>query len=141
MTEQDIDEQDVWEALQALLVVTDLGKNVYDYGEVPGESGNPGDLPDTYVVLSVERRYVPPSSSGGTNVTGWRASARYVDTNPVNARRAGALVRRGFEISRGRGRSITVAGITSTPIAHESTRSVGPDSGRYSGLSQWTLAL
>lgn len=135
------DEQDVWDALKALLVATNLGADVYDYGKVPGADGNAGSLPDVYALLSVERRYVEPRQAGGTSVTGWRASVRYVGTSAHNARVIGGWVRDAFEVSPGRGKKVTVGGIESTPITHETTSSVEPDDGRYSGLSQWTLAL
>lgn len=135
-------EQDVWDAIAALLKATPLGQDVYEYGGVPGETGNPGVLPAQFVLLSVERRYVEPRQAGGTSVTGWRASIRYVGSiTASNARLLGEWVRQAFETSPGRGKRITVDGVTSTPIAHETTSSVEPDDGMYSGLSSWTLAL
>jgi hypothetical protein len=50
-------------------------------------------------------------------------------------------VSNGFELAPGRGKKITVNGEESTPIVHESTQAVAADGDRYSGLSQWTLAL
>lgn len=134
------DEQDVWSALKALLVTSPLGDDVYDYGEVPGVDGNPGQTPEAYTLLSIERRHVP-TNNGRTSVTGWRSSIRYVATTAEDARLVGGWVRAAFEISPGRGRRLSVSGATSTPITHESTIAVTPDGDRYSGLSQWTLAL
>lgn len=136
-----MNEDDVWEALRALLTASDLGEDVYDYGKVPGESGVGGQLPGTFAVLSVERRYVPPTQSGGTNVTGWRASVRYVSTTATNARRVGGWVRGAFETSPGRGSRLVVEGVRSTAITHEVTTAVAPDEGRFSGLQQYTFAL
>lgn len=131
----------VWNAMKALLTASPLGDDVYAYGEVPGETGNDGVLPDAFVLLSLQRRYVEPREAGRTTITGWRASVRYVDTTAVNARRVGGWVSTAFETRPGYGRRITVNGVESTPITHESTTDVSPDDGRYSGLSHWTFAL
>jgi hypothetical protein len=136
-----VNEQDVWSALRDLLTYTSLGDNVYDYGKVPGQSGNPGELPTKFALLSVARRYVPPNRSGGTTVTGYRASVRFVGSSPVNARIIGGWVREAFESQPGRGKRITLAGVKSTVITHETTTEVEPDDGMYSGVTTYTLAL
>lgn len=136
-----MNEDDVWEALRDLLTASELGEHVYDYGKVPGENGVTGQQPATFAVLSVERRYVEPRQSGGTSVTGWRASVRYVSTTATNARRVGGWVRGAFETSPGRGRRVVVAGVNSTALTHEVTAAVAPDEGRFSGLQQYTFAL
>jgi len=135
------DEQAQWDALKALLTAGEIGDHVYDFGRVPGEKDVPGDTPDAFVLLSVERRYVAPNRAGGTDRTGWRVSCRFVDTSAANARLVGGWVRAALESTPGRGRRITVNGVTSTPITHETTSAVEADDGRYSGLSQWTYAL
>lgn len=134
-------EDDVWNAAKALLAETPLDSDVYDYGKVSGEPGNGSKLPNAFALLSVERRYVLPNRQGGTAVTGWRVSVRFVGTTAANARRIGGWVRDAFESTPGRGKRLTVLGVESTPVTHESTTAVEPDDGRYSGLSQWTFAL
>lgn len=134
-------EQECWDALAALLGETELGDHVYDYGTVPGEDGVPGQLPDFYAVLSIERRPVPASKANGTNRTGWRLTVRYVDKYAANARLVGSWVRAAFESTPGHGKRIAVGGVQSTPLTHETTQAVGPDDGRFSGSVTYTLAL
>jgi hypothetical protein len=134
-------DQEHWSALAALLHGTDLGSDVYDYGKVPGADGNDGVLPDAFALLYIERRYVPPTRAGGTDRTGYRASVRFVGTTTPNARVIGGWVSSAFEISPGRGKRITVGGVDSTPLTHESTTAVEKDDGRFSGLVVYTYAL
>jgi hypothetical protein len=134
-------EQDVWLVLSALLTATPLDSAVYDYGKVPGESGNAGQLPTAFALLSIERRYVAPNRSGGTDRTGYRVSVRFVADTAFNARIVGGWVRDGLESTPGRGKRITVGGVESTPLTHESTTAVEKDEDRFSGLVTYTLAL
>lgn len=137
----DIDEQAQWDALKELLVATDLGDHVYDYGQVPGTNSNAGQVPTTHLLLQVERRYAPPNKANGTDRSGWRATARCVGSTPANARLVMQWVRQAFEPVIGHGVLLTIDGATSTPITHESTNSVAPDDRMYSGSSQWTWAF
>ena len=132
------DEQEVWDALAALLKATSLGDDVYDYGDVPGEDGNLGVVPPAFALLSVARRYVTADRSGATSVTGYRATVRFVGTSAVNARTIGGWVRSAFEVTPGRGKRVTVSG-QSARIKFESANDVEPDNGRYSGLLIYTL--
>ncbi|HEY0891236.1 MAG TPA: hypothetical protein VGE38_16665 [Nocardioides sp.] len=136
-------DDEVWEAVKALLLTAPgfKGQHVYDDDEVPGSNGNPGTLPPAFAVLSVERRYVPPNRQGGTARVGYRAAVRHVGTTATNARRVGKWVQDALESSPGRGKKITVGGVKSTAITHESTNAVAKDGTEHSGLSQWTLAL
>lgn len=124
-----------WGAIKALLTPT-VGANIFDYGKVPGADGNSGTLPTTYVLLTVERRHVDPTTAGRSAVTGWRVSCRFVGNSTPNARAVGNWVTAALNEQR-----LTVGGLTSTPITHESTTAVESDDGMYSGLSQWTYAL
>lgn len=124
-----------WDAIKALLTASPLGDHAYDFGKVPGADGNSGTLPTTYVLLTVERRYAAPNN-GRSAVTGWRVSCRFVGTTSPNARAVGNWVTAALNEAR-----VTVGGVQSTPITHESTNSVEPDDGMYSGLSQWIYAL
>ena len=47
---------------------------VYEYGEVPGESGITGTLPPIFVLPSIERRYAAPDRNGRSGRSGWRLS-------------------------------------------------------------------
>lgn len=136
-----IDEQAIWDALEALLAAGDLSGRVYDYGDVPGEKGNDGTLPDYFALLSVSRRYAEPNKPAGTGRTGWRISVQYVDRSTANARLIGRWVRDAFETTPGYGKRITVDGMRSTPLTHETTRAVEPDEDRFSGSVTYTFAL
>jgi hypothetical protein len=133
--------QEHWDALAALLKASNLGDDVYDYGQVPGADGNDGVMPTAFVLLHIDRRYVPPTRAGGTDRTGYRASVRFVGTTAHNARVIGGWVNDAFEVTPGRGKRITVGGVDSTPLTHESTTAVESDDGRYSGLVAYTYAL
>lgn len=124
-----------WEAVKGLLTTSPLGADVYDYGEVPGADGAAGDLPAAFVLLTVERRYVPPNN-GRSAVTGWRITTRHTGSTPANARLVGSWVTTALNEVR-----LTVDGVQSTPITHESTTAVEKDDGMFSGLSSWTYAL
>jgi hypothetical protein len=125
-----------WDAVKALLSASPAGNDVYDYGDVPGESsGNPGDLPEAFVVLSVSRRYAPPNN-GRSAASGWRISCRHVAKTAADARLIGTWVTDALNEVR-----LSLEGVASTPITHESTTAVEPDDGMFSGLSQWTYAL
>lgn len=134
-------EQDGWDALQALVATSPLGADLYDYGKVPGADGNLGDMPEAFALLSIARRFAPPTRNGGTDRTGYRASFRYVGTNPRNARLVGEWIRAALETTPGRGKRITVGGVDSTPLTHESTTAVEKDDGLYSGQVVYTYAL
>ena len=135
-------EQEVWDALKALLSATDLGEHVYDIDMVPSTNGVPGTLPESFAVLHVERRYVPPTTAGRTTINGYRAAVSFIGRSVHNARVIGSWVRDAFEDEPGSGRVITVGGIESTPITHESSTAVAKDDdARWSGSSLWTLAL
>ncbi|GAB7004405.1 hypothetical protein JCM18899A_18780 [Nocardioides sp. AN3] len=133
-------EQDIWDALAALLEAGELSGLVFDYGTVPGEAGVPGSLPDFYAILSVERRPVPSSKANGADRAGWRATVRYVDKTTANARLVGYWVRVAFESTIGHGKRLSIGGVESTPLTHETTQPVGPDKGRFSGSVTYTFA-
>jgi len=125
-----------WSAIKALLADT-VGDDVYDYGKVPGADGNPGTLPTAFVMLSVDRRFIPSGwLSGRTSATGWRVFCHHVGNTAPNARTVGNWVTAALNEAR-----ITVDGIASTPITHETTDPVAVDDGMFSGQSTWTYAL
>jgi hypothetical protein len=66
---------------------------------------------------------------------------RFVADTAFNARIVGGWVRDGLESTPGRGKRITVDGVESTPLTHESTTAVEKDEDRFSGLVTYTLAL
>lgn len=134
-----LDERPHFEAIKARIAATNvaLGADTYDFGEVPGEDGNPGTIPRIFVLLQVERRYMQ-NTRGVREATrsGWRVSIRYVGATSNEAKWAGKQVSTAMEAAR-----LDVEGFESTPVEHESTEAVRPDDGMFSGLSAWTYAL
>jgi hypothetical protein len=109
---------------------------VYEYGKVPGADGNPGVLPRIYVLISLGRRFVPANKGDTTARSGWRVSLRYVGHTIDEVRWAGARIADALDQKR-----ITVAGLDSTALLHESTTPAKPDSGLFSALVSYTYAL
>lgn len=120
-------------ALTALLPV---GVTVYRKGTVPGADGQAGTLPQKFVTLHLERRYLPPShGSRLRSRASWRAIARAVANTTRNA---DALLDdcSGIEDQR-----LTVEDYTSTPVEFESGVPAAPDDGKFSGSLTWTFTL
>lgn len=131
-----IDERPHAAALEAALTATVGAGRIFDYGMVPGADGNAGTLPPIYVLLSIARRYVQPTTAGRSAVTGWRVSCRYVGRTVAEARWAQMQVATALNEVR-----LSIGGATTTPITHESTTAIEPDDGMQSGLSSWTYAI
>jgi hypothetical protein len=112
-------------------------ETVFDFGSVPGQDQNEGTVPDLFVALQVERRFVTPTRMVTLpSRTGWRIAARYVGRTVNNARLAALAVATALD-----GQRLVVAGSTSTPVLLENTTSIQPDDGMFSGSSQWTYSL
>ncbi len=110
---------------------------VYDFGKVPGADDNAGDLPPIYLLLTVERRAAAaPPRAGRAGVSGWRVTIRGVGRTVDEAR--WALNRATEAVDE---QNLSIGGKVSTPVTFESSQTVGPDGGRYSGLIAWTYAL
>ena len=132
-------EVDQFDAIKSLVSLP-----LYDYDRVPGllnsTTGvqNPGDTPTAYGLLSIERRYVPPAIArvGRTATTGWRVAIRVCAKSPHEARTKVADVNTALN-----GATVTVAGLRSTPLWHDSSTSVEPAEKVFSALHQWTYAL
>lgn len=131
-----LDERDHLDLITTMLTAAVGDNRVYLYGQVPGSDGNPDELPEIYVLVSLERRQVIPRQAGRTNRTSWRLSVRYVGRTTSEAQWAGWKTATALNEQQ-----ITVAGITSTPFLHETTNAVAPDAGLYSGLVAYTYTL
>lgn len=126
-------------AIKALVVLP-----LYDYDRVPGlldsttGKPNPGQTPTAYGLLSIERRYVDPSTAkaGRTSTTGWRVGIRVCAKSPNECREQVAAVAEALA-----GETVTVSGARSTPLWHDSSTAVEPETGYFSSLHQWTYAL
>lgn len=133
----EFDERIIAAALAAALNTALAPHAVFEFGEVPGADENPGVLPDIYVVSALERRFVQSGRAvGRTDRTGWRIQLRYVGRDVAEARWCVPRIATALN-----GKTITVSGTESTPITHETSQAVGPDSGRFSGLVEYTFAL
>jgi hypothetical protein len=136
VTASPLDERAHRDVIAPLLTAT-LGANrVCDYGGVPGADNNPGTVPDLFALPAFERRYVEPYHAGRATRSGWRLTVRYVGRTVDEARWAALKVATALNEVR-----VTIGGIESTPITHESTQAIAPDDGRFSGWSVWTYAL
>lgn len=121
---------------------TALGVKVqaYDYDEVPGAKTNPDalqrllPLPNIYVAVSVERRFIGQlRNSASTGRTGWRVSARSLGRTVDECRWAMFRVATGLNEKR-----LTIAGTTTTPIQFESEQAPEWDEVRYTAVSLFT---
>lgn len=132
-----LDEQAHVDALTDLLTGP-LNGHVYSHGKVPGADGNDGDLPDIYVVLTLERRYAgdAPRKAGYVSRSGWRVLVRGVGRTVKEARWALVQATSALEDVH-----LVIDETRSTPITHESSTPIAPDDGRQSGLVEWTYAL
>lgn len=111
------------------------GVTVYAPGKVPGADGNTGTLPQKWLLLTIERRYTETTHVGRTR-TAWRIYTRGVGDTEHNAQVI--LVRCSEALED---LLLTVDGETSTPVAHETSETVRPDDGKFSGLTAWTFTL
>jgi hypothetical protein len=113
------------------------GDEVYEYGDVPGLDGNAGIEPDLYVLLQIERRYLPAAHSPREATrTAWRATIRSVGTTVNECRWVSLKVAQALDSVR-----LTIGGIESTRIQHETTDAPEPRNGRADSLSRWTYSL
>lgn len=134
-----VDERAHAAALSAAVAANIGAWGVYGYGEVPGMNGNPGSIPEIYVLLQVERTFLPATrQSRLASRTGWRAVVRGVGSTPTEMRWAMNRIHLSLDSQR-----LTVDGFTSTPVAFESG---GEDDdprtdGRCSAFARYTYAL
>lgn len=141
MTAPELDERKHRAALTALLTPA-VGDIVHSPGTVPGDPENPDEslrneaLPPIFVVLSIERRYVEPTTAGVATRTGWRVSTRYVGGDVDEAQWAAYHCALALDGAR-----LVVGTHTSTPIKQESSQAVALDGTEFSGLTFWTYSL
>lgn len=123
-------------AVKAALTATVGANRVYDYDDLPGSNGNAGDLPDIFVLVSIERRYNPNLNLAAmAGSTGWRVAVRSVGRTIDETRWAMFKVATALNEKR-----LTVAAKSTTPIQFESDQAPELDDGRFAALSLWTFA-
>lgn len=122
-----------------------LADRLFDYGGVPGASGpkgttNPGDLPDEYTTLNIERDpALIGRTSGLATRSAWAVTFESVSGNYINGvRNSQSKIAATIE-----GAVLTIDGHTSTPVAFEqATRpSLDADSDRFVGRYVATYVL
>jgi hypothetical protein len=126
------------EAISAALTAIrpDLGEFVYDLGSVPGQDQNKGTVPDLYVALQIERRFVPnPRLVQVPSRSSWRVATICVARTVDNARLAVLAVTNALD-----GQRLTVGGVTSTPIYLETSSPIIPDDGMFSAQPTWAYS-
>lgn len=136
MVAPSVDENLVHAAVAAVLQpALPAGVSVYAHGKVPGTNGSTAPLPQKWVLLTIERRYTETTHVGRTR-TAWRAYVRSVADSKHNASDLDTRCSKAIEDLL-----LTVDGETSTPVAHETSETVRPDDGKFSGLTAWTFTL
>lgn len=132
-----IDQTAIWDvAKAALALLVPVGTTVYRRGSVPGADGNTGTLPQKFVTLHLERRYIPTSHGSRRRTrSGWRMIVRAAADSSRNAE---ALL---VDCSGVEDVEFVVDGETSTPVAHEASEAVKADDGKFSAATTYTFTL
>lgn len=109
-------------------------KPVYGYDNVPGTNNNPGTRPTDYLLLTVERMFIPASRmSAQSKVAGYRVTVRGVGANANNVRVSLAQAATALNEVR-----LTVSSKATSPIQHESSQPAEWDDPLYSALDTYT---
>lgn len=130
-------------AINAAMVAAGSPARCYGYDEVPGtkqdgsEDKVPGKLPNIFVLISLERRFYPPSRQiGRAGRSGWRLSLRGLGRSVDECQWALLRIVEAVEERR-----FTVDGSRSGPVQHESSTAPTWDDGRYSATKTFTYTL
>lgn len=89
-----------------------------------------------HVQLSVARRFTPVERAGREAQKPWRITTRPVAVTVSNGREMARRVDTALN-----GVRITAGGVASTPLRLESADDIGPDDGKFTGLTTWTFVL
>lgn len=101
----------------------------YDYDDAAGVTVE-------HVQVSVARRFSDAERAGRESQSPWRLQTRPVANSVTNARTIAQKCSAALSGSR-----LTIDGATSTPIRLESADDIGPDDGKFSGLTTWTFTF
>ena len=111
--------------------------HTYEWGRVPGESGNTGTLPAIWALVSVARRFNPSLRlSAQAGVSLWRVTVGVVGSTPNEAR--WALHRVAVALNE---EPLTIAGEVSSPLQADTETSPRRDDDRYYAAAVYTYAL
>lgn len=89
-----------------------------------------------HVQVSVSRRFAETKRGGAVSRAPFRLQTRPVGNTISNARAINQRVFTALQDSR-----VTADGQTSTPVDMESADDIGPDDGKFSGLTTWTFTF
>lgn len=125
----------------ATAVKTALNAALASYGPVSGavkalDYDEAQSVTAEHVVMAVARRVSPAERAGRESQSPWRLQTRPVAGTVSNGR---TIARRCFATLSGV--RLVAGGETSTPIRLESADDIGPDNGKYSGLTTWTFTF
>ncbi len=124
-------------ALRDALKVTLGATNVYEWGQVPGESGNAGSLPPMWALVSLQRvQNTDLRVSAEAGMTEWRVTVGVVGSTPDETR--WLLYKTAIALNE---ESLSIGGATTSPLQHESERAATRDEGRYYSAVIYTYAL
>lgn len=114
--------------------LADAGAAPYDLDELPAQDEA---LPEYYTEVLVERRFSPTTRLSARPVTiGWRISTRAVAKTVSNAREMRARQHAALD-----GVHLSVDGVLSAPVLHETSEPIAEDERWYSGATTWTYTL
>jgi hypothetical protein len=139
-----LDEREHVEVFKAAVTAALAPKwRCYGYDDVPGSPQNPDEnerrkpLPNIYVLVSLERRFVQPGRLiGRAGRSGWRVSFRGVGRTEDECR--WALLRIANAVDELR---FSIDGFRSTVLTHESSTSPEWDDRRFSAIKTYTYSL
>lgn len=122
-------------------VITALNSALSSYGAVSGQVkaldyDDAQGVTAEHVIVSLARRFSDAERGGVESQSPWRLQTRPVGNTTSNARE---LWRRCFLALSGT--RLAIDGASSTPIRLESADDIGPDDGKFSGLTTWTFTF
>lgn len=107
------------------------GVEAYENGDVPKK------IPPDHLVVTVARRPGGPGRAGRYATTGWAVYVLAVSSVSLsNARTTLGWVRANLL-----GSTLTVAGVTSTPVTFYTARQVAPDGSKFSGTDTYHFTV
>lgn len=125
----------------ATAVKTALNTALSSYGATAGavkafDYDDAAKVTTEHVQVSVARRFAESKRGGAVSRAPFRLQTRPVGNTVTNARNIHQRVFLALQDVR-----ITADGETSTPVDMESADDIGPDDGKFSGLTTWTLTF
>lgn len=123
------------DAIKAAIADAMGSDDVYDHSDVPGRFGNPGDLPDVFVLVAVERRYSPVLRSAHAGNVGWRVIVTALGTTVAES--AWVLSRVADALNEQR---LIIASQPTTRIQFESDTAPKFDDDRFTADAFYTYA-